>query len=43
MATVHKAKGKGLKFKRNFTKEGVSPFDMYDYDIRSSVIWRCGI
>jgi ribonucleoside-diphosphate reductase alpha chain len=38
MATVHKAKGKGLKFKRNFTKEGVSPFDMYDYDIRSSVI-----
>ncbi len=29
---------KGLKFSRYFTKEGTSPFDMYEYDTRSSVI-----
>ena len=28
----------GLKFDRYFTKEGVSPFDMYNYELRSSVI-----
>jgi ribonucleoside-diphosphate reductase alpha chain len=27
-----------LQFKRRFTKEGVSPFDMFEYDYRSSVI-----
>lgn len=29
---------KGLRFERHFTKDGVSPFDMFEYDIRSSVI-----
>lgn len=29
---------KGMKFQRYFTKEGVSPFDLYEYEIRSSVI-----
>lgn len=35
--TRTKAK-KGMKFKRHFTKEGVSPMDMYDYELRTSVI-----
>ncbi len=29
---------KGLKFSRQFTKEGVSPYDMFEYDYRTSVI-----
>ena len=29
---------KGLKFSRQFTKANVSPFDMFDYDYRTSVI-----
>jgi ribonucleoside-diphosphate reductase alpha chain len=29
---------KGLKFQRRFTKEGVSPFDLFEYDYRTSVI-----
>ena len=29
---------KGLQFQRRFTKEGVSPFDMFEYDYRTSVI-----
>src|SRR5215210_2103131 len=29
---------KGLKFQRRFTKEGVSAFDMFEYDYRTSVI-----
>lgn len=29
---------KGLQFNRQFTKEGVSPFDMFEYDYRTSVI-----
>ncbi|TDH26096.1 vitamin B12-dependent ribonucleotide reductase [Segetibacter sp. 3557_3] len=28
----------GLKFSRRFTKEGVSPFDMFEYDYRTSII-----
>ncbi len=28
----------GLKFERRYTKEGISPFDMFDYELRSSVI-----
>ena len=28
----------GLKFKRRNTKEGVSPFDLFQYDLRTSVI-----
>ncbi len=33
-----KSNSKGLKFSRYFTKDGVSPFDQYEYEIRSSVI-----
>ena len=29
---------KGLQFSRRFTQEGVSPFDMFEYDYRNSVI-----
>ena len=29
---------KGLRFERFFTKDGVSPFDLYEYDFRTSVI-----
>ncbi|MBV9987763.1 MAG: hypothetical protein JO301_08790, partial [Chitinophagaceae bacterium] len=28
----------GLAFSRRFTKDGVSPFDMFEYDYRDSVI-----
>src|SRR4030095_10540203 len=28
----------GLQFKRQYTKEGVSVFDQFEYDFRSSVI-----
>ncbi len=31
-------KSSGLKINRFFTKDGVSPFDQYEYEIRSSVI-----
>ena len=27
-----------LRFQRRFTKDGVSPFDMFEYDYRTSVI-----
>lgn len=37
-ATKSKTKGKGLSFSRHYTKEGVSPFDMFEYDYRTSVI-----
>ena len=29
---------KGLKFNRRFTKDGTSPFDLFEYDYRDSVI-----
>src|SRR5574343_1942845 len=29
---------KGLQFSRRFTKDGVSPYDMFEYDYRDSVI-----
>src|SRR5258708_38741152 len=29
---------KGLRFKRYYTKEGVSPFDQFKYELRNSVI-----
>ena len=29
---------KGLQFSRRFTKDGVSPFDLFEYDYRDSVI-----
>ena len=31
-------KNTGLAFSRQFTKEGVSPYDMFEYDYRTSVI-----
>lgn len=38
MAAKQKTKKKGLEFSRYYTKEGVSPFDMFEYDYRTSVI-----
>ncbi len=38
MAPVKKQTQKGLVFERKFTKEGISPYDMFAYDYRSSVI-----
>lgn len=38
MAATKKATGKGLSFSRHYTKDGVSPFDMFEYDYRTSVI-----
>lgn len=35
---VKQQKGNGLAFQRFYTKEGVSPFDMFEYDYRTSVI-----
>ena len=32
------ASSNGLQFQRRFTKEGVSPFDMFEYDYRTSII-----
>lgn len=37
MATKTKKEPR-LKFERRFTREGVSPFDMFEYDYRTSVI-----
>ncbi len=37
MATKQKQTN-GLKFSRRFTKEGVSPFDLFEYDYRTSII-----
>ena len=36
--SVQKNAAKGLTFSRQFTKEGVSPYDMFEYDYRTSVI-----
>jgi ribonucleoside-diphosphate reductase alpha chain len=35
---IKKQTAKGLQFSRQFTKEGVSPFDMFEYDYRTSLI-----
>lgn len=35
---AHQQSNKGLQFGRRFTKEGVSPFDQFEYDYRTSVI-----
>ncbi len=35
---TQKQAAKGLEFSRQFTKEGVSPYDMFEYDYRTSVI-----
>ena len=37
MATK-KQSAQGLQFSRQFTKDGMSPFDMFEYDYRTSVI-----
>ncbi len=37
-ASKTKTNGKGLSFTRHFTKDGVDPFDMFEYDYRTSVI-----
>ncbi len=38
MATTATNRGKGLAFQRQYTRDGVSPFDMFEYDYRTSVI-----
>lgn len=38
MAAAKTRKGKGLSFSRHYTKDGVSPYDMFEYDYRTSVI-----
>lgn len=38
----HTTKAGGLAFTRHFTKEGVSPYDQFTYDLRSSVIRNPG-
>ena len=35
---ARKTEKKGLKFERFYTREGKSPFDLFEYDLRSSVI-----
>lgn len=36
--TTRKKTNKGLTFNRYYTKEGLSPFDLFEYDYRTSVI-----
>ena len=36
--SIKKESASGLHFARHFTKEGVTPFDMFEYDYRTSVI-----
>ena len=36
--STKKQSAKGLQFSRQFTKDDVSPFDMFEYDYRTSVI-----
>ena len=36
--STKKESASGLNFARHFTKEGISPFDMFEYDYRTSVI-----
>lgn len=38
MATSKNKSGKGLSFSRHYTKDGLSPFEMFEYDYRTSVI-----
>lgn len=33
-----KQSAKGMQFTRHFTKDGISPYDMFEYDYRTSVI-----
>src|ERR1700744_3350892 len=36
--SAHQTQGQGLPFERQYTRDGVSPFDMFEYDYRTSVI-----
>ena len=36
--STKKESASGITFARHFTKEGISPFDMFEYDYRTSVI-----
>jgi len=36
--SIKKPSAKALQFSRQFTKEGVNPFDMFEYDYRTSII-----
>ena len=38
LMSTKKQPAKGLQFSRQFTKDDVSPFDMFEYDYRTSVI-----
>ena len=38
MAIAKTKSGKGLSFSRHYTKDGQSPFEMFEYDYRTSVI-----
>ncbi len=38
MAVAKTKSGKGLSFSRHYTKDGQSPFEMFEYDYRTSVI-----
>ncbi len=38
MSEAKNKKTKGLTFSRHYTKDGVSPYDMFEYDYRTSVI-----
>lgn len=38
MSKTTQQAGKGLAFQRHFTKDGVSPYDQFQYDYRTSVI-----
>lgn len=38
MAASKNKSGKGLSFSRHFTKDGLSPYEMFEYDYRTSVI-----
>ena len=35
---TEKTQHSGLRFSRHFTKDEVAPFDMFEYDYRTSVI-----
>ncbi len=37
-ATKTNKQGAGLQFNRHYTRDGVNPFDMFEYDYRTSVI-----
>jgi ribonucleoside-diphosphate reductase alpha chain len=42
MSNQQKSKTKGLQFTRHFTQNGLSPYDMFQYELRTSVIRNPG-